>query len=81
MTPDWWGVGKVVLAVVLTLAFSWFMLIRFVEKVFKGCDNKSLKQINDEINDQVEQSETPGVDKLEPESPKQWRKKWGLGEK
>jgi len=69
MTPDWWGVGKVVLAVVCTLAFAWFMLIRFVEKVFRGCDNKTLKQINDEINQQVEQSEMPGVDKLESESP------------
>ena len=97
MTPDWWGIGKIVLAVICTLGFAWFMLIKFVEKVFKGCDSRSLRQINDEINRQVEQSEMPGdvtsgevkydpglpdtPYKLEPESLGQWRKKWGIGEK
>ena len=35
----------------------------------------------DEINRQVNQSEMPGTNKLEPESLEQFRDKWGLGKK
>jgi len=83
MTPDWWRVLWVVLTVVGTLIFLGVMLVVFVGRFSKWIDlDSTLKQQNDDINAQVEQSEMPGTNKLEPgESPKKWRKRWGLGDK
>jgi len=83
MTPDWWQVLWVGLTVMGTLVFAGFIFSIFIGRFAKWIDlDKTLKQQNDDIGRQAEQSEMPGAKKMDPgESPKQWRKRWGLGDK
>lgn len=91
MTWEWSGILKVVFAAIGICGFVYFLLMKFVDFTLKGYDldamlkrDLTVKQQNDEISRQVEESETPACpSKLEPESPKQFRKKWnwGIGEK
>ncbi len=91
-----WDYLWLFLAIIVTLGFAGFMLMKFVGVFARWVDlNKTLKHQNDEINRQWDESETPGNYKIEagygadaddpkePETMKEWRKKWnwGIGEK
>jgi len=80
---SWGELIKVIFAVIGVMVLAYYIILKLVDWILNGYDldailkrDLTLKKQNDEISRQVEQSEMPGDNKLEPR-----RRRWGLGDK